>query len=307
MNNRKSKKSSGRIMLELVFSAILFGAIVATIVVLITVGRREDGKDKKPIIPEIATENDAKPTLPEKIPDEEENVTPGALVDVTALIEACEPAIVAVNTYVPYGRNEEAFNEELGLYFVDSETGVIIGQNNDSLMIVSSYANVRNISNITVTFFDGCEVEASVKAHSLNEDLAIICVDFDKLESSTMHAIKVATMGSSGKETPGQMVVSIGFHKDYGQSVSVGYVNSTDYVPQGMDKKMFRTDIRSDIGGAVVNTKGELIGLSMIRINDSCVLEKGLVLQLDEVKELMLDMVQKEEVLEDLSENTDNE
>ena len=70
---------------------------------------------------------------------------------------------------------------------------------------------------------------------------------------------------------------------------------------------MFRTDIRSDIGGAVVNTKGELIGLSMIRINDSCVLEKGLVLQLDEVKELMLNMVQKEDVLEDLSENTDNE
>lgn len=313
MNKKRPKKSSVRVLFDLIFSAILFGAIATTIVLLITVGKKEDSKGGNVVVPEVGTENNAQEPEPEITPDEGSNETvPVAPVDVSALIDACEPAIVAVNTYVPYGMDEEAYDEELGLYFKASATGVVIGQNQESLMIVSSYSSVKNISDITVSFLDETEVKGYVKGFSDKEDLAIICVDFEEIESSTMEKIKIATMGSSAKSTPGQMVVSIGFRKDYGQSISVGYISSTDYVPEGLDYKMFRTDIRNEIGGAVVNTKGELIGLSMITIDDRCVLEKGMVLPLDDVKELLLDIVLAEYVEEtddvsgdDLKFNTD--
>lgn len=291
MNKIRSKKSSVRVLFDLIFSAILFGVIAVTIVLLISVGRKEDGRGGTVVMPEVGTENSAQVPESEVTSEADEEVGTVSPVDVSALIDACEPAIVAVNTYVPYGTDEEAYNEELGLYFKASATGVIIGQNQDSLMIVGSYSSVKNISDITVGFFDETEVKGYVKNFSDKEDLAIICVDFEEIDSSTMRELKIATMGSSNQAMPGQMVVSIGFQKDYGQSVAVGYINSIGYVPEGVDYNMIRTDIRNEIGGAVVNTKGELIGLSMITLDDRCVLEKGMVLPIDDVKELMLEMI----------------
>lgn len=216
-------------------------------------------------------------------------------VDVSALVSACEPAIVSVNNYVSRGNESSAFNSKLQMYLNKSETGIIIAQDETSVMMLTSFHLLKNAEMITVLFYDGSEVEATLKGCHDENDIAVVCVKFSDMKKSTIDEIKIATMGSSTAAKAGQMVVLIGRIVPEGQSVSVGFIGSTNYKVDGLEMNLIRTDMSSETGGAILNSKGELIGFNMTALNGESISEKGLAVPLDPLKEVLLQIVQKEE------------
>lgn len=296
--NEKTKKSGLKILFNLIFCAILFGGIASAVFLVVT-GKyyKNNTKEESNIIADSVSDvgTEAQGVDIENTDSGDENDMTVSPVDVSALVSACEPAIVSVNNYVSRGNESSAFNSNLQMYLNKSETGIIIAQDETSVMMLTSFHLLKNAEMITVLFYDGSEVEATLKGCHDENDIAVVCVKFSDMKKSTIDAIKIATMGSSTAAKAGQMVVLIGRIVSEGQSVSVGFIGSTNYKVDGLEMNLIRTDMSSEIGGAILNSKGELIGFNMTALNGESISEKGLAVPLDPLKEVLLQIVQKEE------------
>lgn len=296
--SEKTKKSVLKFLFNLVLCAILFGGIASAVFLVVT-GKyyKNNPEDESSITADSVSDvgTKAQSVDIDNTGSSGENNMTVSPVDVSALVSACEPAIVSVNNYVSGADEESAFNSNLQMYLSKSETGIIIGQNETSVMMLTSFHLLKNAEKITVMFYDGSEVEAAIKGCHDSDDIAVVCVKFSDMKKSTMEAIKIATMGSSTAAKAGQMVVSIGRSMPEGQSVSVGFIGSTAYRVEEFDMSLIRTDMKNETGGAIINSRGELIGFNMPTLNGESISEKGLVMPLDPVKEILLQIVQKEE------------
>ena len=76
-------------------------------------------------------------------------------------------------------------------------SGIIVGQNDEELLIVSNYHVVKNANELTVTFVDNSEAQAEVKGQDADKDLAVITVQLDSLSDTTKNAITIAKLGDS--------------------------------------------------------------------------------------------------------------
>ena len=107
-----------------------------------------------------------------------------------------------------------------------SGSGIIIGQNDSELLIVTNNHVVEGSSTLTVTFVDEESVEAQVKGTNSNIDLAVVAVQLDQIKDSTMKEIKTATLGDSDAIRVGEPAIAIGNALGYGQSVTNGIISA---------------------------------------------------------------------------------
>lgn len=106
-------------------------------------------------------------------------------------------------------------------------SGIIIGQTDSELLILTNNHVVEGNEKLTVSFVDNESVEANVKGTDSTKDLAVVAVKISDVKDSTMDKIAVATMGDSSKLEVGEQVVAIGNALGYGQSVTSGIVSAT--------------------------------------------------------------------------------
>lgn len=107
-----------------------------------------------------------------------------------------------------------------------SGSGIIIGKNDDSLLIATNYHVVDGADTVSVTCIDGETYEATVNGYDEDKDLAVVSVALSDISDDTMDQIQVATMGSSDDLKVGEQVVAIGNALGYGQSVTTGIVSA---------------------------------------------------------------------------------
>ena len=107
-----------------------------------------------------------------------------------------------------------------------SGSGIIVGKNDDELLIATNYHVVEGADTLSVAFTDGNAVEASVKGFDEERDLAVVSVSLDDVEDDTMDAISIANIGSSDDLKVGEQVIAIGNALGYGQSVTTGIVSA---------------------------------------------------------------------------------
>ena len=107
-----------------------------------------------------------------------------------------------------------------------SGSGIIIGENDTELLIVTNNHVVENTSSLMVTFVDEEPVEAAVKGTDASLDLAVIAVPLENISEDTKSKISFAELGDSDALKVGQGVIAIGNALGYGQSVTVGYVSA---------------------------------------------------------------------------------
>ena len=194
----------------------------------------------------------------------------GALVtDVSDVIEAVMPSIVAINctsvgtTYDWFGRPYQ--NEEYG-----SGSGIIIGQDEDEILIVTNNHVVDSATTVEIVFDDESTASATVKGTNEGSDLAVVAVKSEELTDETLNYIKVATLGDWDAMKPGQMVIAIGNALGYGQSVTVGYVSALDreVTVDGITRELLQTDAAinpGNSGGALLNAAGQVIGINSVK------------------------------------------
>ncbi|MDL2249419.1 trypsin-like peptidase domain-containing protein [Lachnospiraceae bacterium OttesenSCG-928-J05] len=178
-------------------------------------------------------------------------------------------------------------------------SGIIISENDDELLIVTNNHVVEGNTTLTVSFIDEESVEASVKGTDSTKDLAVIAVKKDDVKASTKEEIKVATIGDSTKLQVGEPVVAIGNALGYGQSVTTGIVSATNRKldMEGFDSELIQTDAAinpGNSGGALLNIKGELIGINTVKANDVAVEGMGYAIPISDASEVITTLMNKE-------------
>ena len=216
--------------------------------------------------------------------DSKEESTAKGSLDVSDIVEETMPSIVSITTksveevqsyygmFGQYGAYSPEQREVQG-----SGSGIIIGKNDTELLIATNYHVVDGAETLSVGFCDSTACEAKVKGYDSEKDLAVVAVSLDDIDSDTMNAISIATIGNSDNLKVGEQVVAIGNALGYGQSVTTGIVsaknrqlNSDDTVgdydsDSNSATNLIQTDAAinpGNSGGALLNMNGEVVGIN---------------------------------------------
>ncbi|MBQ6129531.1 MAG: trypsin-like peptidase domain-containing protein [Lachnospiraceae bacterium] len=154
---------------------------------------------------------------------------------------------------------------------VSRGSGIIIGQTDEELLIATNAHVVNGADSITVGFIDSEIYDAAVKGEDTEIDLAVIGVKMSDIKDETLKEIKVAVIGDSDALQVGEQVVAIGNAVGYGQSVTTGIVSALerDIPDDDVETYYIQTDAAinpGNSGGALINMKGEVIGINTAKI-----------------------------------------
>ena len=147
--------------------------------------------------------------------------------DVSDVVDKVMPSIVSITSMSV----EEVQSFFGGTYEQQSEgagTGIIIGENDSELLIVTNNHVVEGSDTLTVTFNDESSVEANIKGTDSGYDVAVIAVPLDSIPEETMDNISAATLGDSTNLKIGEPAIAIGNALGYGQSVTTGVISALD-------------------------------------------------------------------------------
>ena len=190
-----------------------------------------------------------------------------------------------------------------------SGSGIIIGKNDSELLIATNYHVVEGAETLSVGFCDSTACEAKVKGYDSEKDLAVVAVSLDDIDSDTMDAITIATIGNSDDLKVGAQVVAIGNALGYGQSVTTGIVsaknrqlNSDDTVgdydsDSNSATNLIQTDAAinpGNSGGALLNMNGEVVGINSAKLASTEVEGIGYAIAISDVTDTLESLMNEE-------------
>jgi len=234
-------------------------------------------------------------------------VSKATVTDVTEVVKEVMPAVVSVNNR--YIERMSFLGQEFSQEAGGSGSGIIVGKNDEELLLVSNYHVVESAEELTVQFADGTQCGAQTKGFDEAKDLAVLAVPLSDISDDTMSKITIAKLGSSDDLTVGEPVIAIGNSLGYGQSVTTGVVSALDRVigtsastqsSQQTDTEV-NTFIQTDAainpgnsGGALINIKGEVIGINSNKIGGSAVEGMGYAIPISDAEPIIQKLMEKQ-------------
>ena len=213
-----------------------------------------------------------------------------AVLDVSDIVEKAMPSVVAINNKMLLQSNNWFFGPQQ-YEATGAGSGIIIGQNDTELLIVTNNHVVENSEDLQVVFIDNQAVEAKIKGTDVENDLAVVAVPLENIPADTMSQISIATMGDSDSLKVGQGVIAIGNALGYGQSVTVGYISALDREVRTSDDNITRNLLQTDAainpgnsGGALLNMQGQLVGINSAKQASTEVEGMGYAIPVSEVQ-----------------------
>lgn len=191
---------------------------------------------------------------------------------VSAVVEQTMPSMVSIKAR--YTTTSYFFGRP---YVDESEgggSGIIVGSNDNDLLIATNYHVIENTSSLQVILADNTSHTVTVKGSDQKADLAILALPLSDLTEDTLSKIDIAVLGDSDSSKIGQMVIAIGNALGYGPSVTVGYLSAKDreVTVEGNDMVLLQTNAAinsGNSGGALLNTKGEVIGINNAKLSST--------------------------------------
>lgn len=174
-----------------------------------------------------------------------------------------------------------------------SGSGIIIGQNDTELLVVTNSHVVSEVNNLKVNFCDGSSVDAVVKGTKPESDLAVVAVPLDNIELSTFNSISVAKLGSSSDIRVGEAAIAIGNAAGYGISVTTGCVSAVGRsltIENVSYTNLIQTDAAinpGNSGGALFNAAGEVIGINSAKMSSTSIEGMGYAISVDSVMDII--------------------
>lgn len=184
-----------------------------------------------------------------------------------------------------------------------SGSGIIVGKDDSELLIATNNHVVDGTDKITVTFIDDTQVEAIIKGTDSIADLAVIAVDLEDIDKSTVDLIKIAKIGNSDNVKVGEMTIAIGNALGYGQSLTVGYVSAKDRKIEVSDSGRYSTMVLlqtdaainpGNSGGALLNIDGEVIGINTVKFADYQVEGMGFAIPISRAIPIINELMSRE-------------
>lgn len=240
---------------------------------------------------------------------------------VAAVASAAMPAVVAI-TSVSIQEIPTFFGYRVREYpSTGSGSGIIVGENDEELLIATNNHVVEGADTLSVCFIgndvvnaeeetlnlasgDGDinvenAVNAKIKGTDPENDLAVVAVNKSDIPESTMGEIKIAQLGSSQNLMVGEQVVAIGNALGYGQSVTSGWISALDRsvsTEDGISTGLIQTDAAinpGNSGGALLNMKGELIGINSVKYADNAVEGMGYAIPLSKAQPILEELMNR--------------
>lgn len=296
----------------IVLSAVLFGTVAGTVMTGVQIASSGMvsqffaivSSDEK--LPEQGEE-----LLPEPFPGgnipgilPEAPAVPAPATDVSQVVEEAMPAVVAVASTAVYQMPDFGFGWFFGggsqSYEVPSSgSGIIIGENDTELLIVTNNHVVQDTVSLKITFVDDTAVDAVIKGTDTDTDLAVISVPLDQIPQETKEKIAVARLGDSDGLKVGQGVIAIGNALGYGQSVTVGYISALNReikTSDGNTRVLLQTDAAinpGNSGGALLNMKGEVIGINAAKYSSTEVEGIGYAIPVSGVQDILDELMNR--------------
>ena len=179
-----------------------------------------------------------------------------------------------------------------------SGSGIIVGKNDDNLLIATNYHVVEGADTVSVTSIDGETYEATVNGYDEDKDLAVVSVALSDISDDTLDEIEVATIGSSDDLKVGEQVIAIGNALGYGQSVTTGIVSAKNrkldengQADEDSDgTNLIQTDAAinpGNSGGALLNMKGEVVGINSAKLASTEVEGMGYAIAISDVSDVL--------------------
>lgn len=222
--------------------------------------------------------------------------------DLTSVVDKCMPSIVSINSTVT-----STYNSFYGSYDQESTgsgSGIILKISEDEILIVTNNHVIADAKKIMVGF-DGMKseedmVEATVKGTDSTKDLAVVLVKTADVSKEILSQISAIEIGSSDGVKVGEMAIAIGNALGYGQSMTVGYISAKDRqvsVDQDTTMTLLQTDAAinpGNSGGALLNVKGELIGINSAKYSDTSVEGMGFAIPISDAISIINDLMERE-------------
>lgn len=121
-------------------------------------------------------------------------VTSAIQTDVSSIVEKAMPSVVAINNTMLL-QQQTWFGPSQTIEVPSSGSGIIVGQNDEELLIVTNNHVVEDSKELTVTFIDNEPVTAAIKGTDSDSDLAVIAVKLSDIPAETMSRIKGSNYG----------------------------------------------------------------------------------------------------------------
>ena len=203
-----------------------------------------------------------------------------------------------------------------------SGSGIIVGENDDELLIATNNHVVSGATTLSVCFagndvanaeeetvdMSGSDgdvnvedaVSAKIKGTDEANDLAVVAVQKSDIPEDTLSQIKIAQLGNSDALEVGEQVVAIGNALGYGQSVTSGWIsalNRSISTDEGTSSGLIQTDAAinpGNSGGALLNMQGEVIGINSAKYADSAVEGMGYAIPISKAQPILEDLMNRQ-------------
>ena len=343
---KKNKKRGGKKLAETISLAVVFGLVAGAVFQGVNFASEKylgsDGKDSQIETAQLAGDSSADRSDSNESEGAASNETvaseTAAAVSQTGSVaevaDTAMPTVVAITSVsvqeIPnYFR---AFGFGYGTQQYSSEgsgSGIIVGENDDELLIATNNHVVSGATTLRVCFvgndvvnaeeetvdMSGSDgdvnvedaVSAKIKGTDESNDLAVVAVQKSDIPEDTLSQIKIAQLGNSDDLQVGEQVVAIGNALGYGQSVTTGVISALNRSVSETDQttgettessvKLIQTDAAinpGNSGGALVNASGEVIGINSSKLVGDSVEGVGYAIPISDVSDLIENLMNQE-------------
>ena len=298
----KKKKKTGKIIAVIVAACVVIGgsAVGGFYIGNNFLSEKVSGTAIEEVAPEPVKEVILQePQVSESGIESTQTVT-AVVTDVTNVVEEVMPSVVSItNTSVItqsfWGQQFQSENQSSG-------SGIIVGENDTELLIVTNNHVISDSTELKVQFIDGSIADAKVKGTDSNMDLAVIAVALNSLDSDTISNISIAVLGDSESLKVGEPAIAIGNALGYGQSVTTGVISALNrQIAMSEDGSTSGTLIQTDAainpgnsGGALLNVRGEVIGINSNKMGGSAIEGMGYAIPISNAKPIIEDLMNRE-------------
>lgn len=260
--------------------------------------RSEAGRSGDSSLTEDTTTGDGQVAAASEIAQQQS--ASAVVTDVTQVVEAVMPACVSITNNFT-----QTVQDFWGQTYSQDETasgsGIIIGENEQELLIVTNNHVVDSTEQLYVQFIDGETVEAQVKGTDASADLAVVAVKLDTIANSTKQEICIARMGDSDSLKIGEPAIAIGNALGYGQSVTTGVISALNRKIENSNSEEGTSLIQTDAainpgnsGGALLNMRGEVIGINSNKIGGSSIEGMGYAIPISTARPIIEDLMERQ-------------
>lgn len=206
---------------------------------------------------------------------------------VVAVAKECSDSIVGISVdYITqniFGMLQNSSSSGSGVVY--SKDGYII----TNYHVIQSAIESSNAT-VTVIMLDETKYKATIVGGDDVTDLAVLKIEADNL--------KPITIGDSSKVQVGEMAVAIGnpLGQTLAGSVTVGYISALNRkITSGTTTyNLIQTDAAinaGNSGGALLNTKGELIGINTVKAYSTGVEGLGFAIPVNDAKPILDELI----------------